>query len=180
MLCKCSGKYIDIYFNLKITYDNFGASKAATLPGFHCITGCDTCGHIRNVGKKLLSRSLWKPHQMNSMHCLNLELKKRHLMILFLVVNSFVSAYEQKKKKKRILCKMAEELRWKCFKNQSRGIDSIPPTSGAWRQHILRAHLQAFIWNQAIAQHPVIPGPFKMGWSCAADNIPVPVCLKYL
>ena len=23
VLCKCSGKYIDIYFNLKITYINF-------------------------------------------------------------------------------------------------------------------------------------------------------------
>ena len=23
MLCKCSGKYIDIYFNLKITFRNF-------------------------------------------------------------------------------------------------------------------------------------------------------------
>ena len=26
--------------------------KAAALPGFHCITGCDTCGQIRGKGKE--------------------------------------------------------------------------------------------------------------------------------
>jgi len=38
--------------SLKPIYDRLGTSKAAALPGFHCITGCDTCGHIRGIGKK--------------------------------------------------------------------------------------------------------------------------------
>ena len=37
---------------LKPIYDSLGPSRDEALPGFHCITGCDTCGHIRNVGKK--------------------------------------------------------------------------------------------------------------------------------
>ena len=26
--------------------------KPAELPGFHCLTGCETCGHIKGIGKK--------------------------------------------------------------------------------------------------------------------------------
>ena len=29
-----------------------GPLQAAALPGFHCITGCDTCGQIRGKGMK--------------------------------------------------------------------------------------------------------------------------------
>ena len=31
---------------LKLIYVHLGTSKAAALPGSHCLTGCDTCGHI--------------------------------------------------------------------------------------------------------------------------------------
>ena len=37
---------------LKPIYVHLGTSKAAVLPGFHCSTGCDTCGHIKGIGKK--------------------------------------------------------------------------------------------------------------------------------
>ena len=36
----------------KPIYVRLGTSKAAELPGFHCLTGCDTCGHIKGIGKK--------------------------------------------------------------------------------------------------------------------------------
>ena len=36
MLCKCSGKYIDIYFILKITFcDNFSYVFFVVFPAFH-------------------------------------------------------------------------------------------------------------------------------------------------
>ena len=39
MLCKCSGKYIDIYFNLKITY----GSSVKKLVHFYIIDRLDYC-----------------------------------------------------------------------------------------------------------------------------------------
>ena len=36
----------------RILMNCLGTSKAAELPGFHCLTGCDTCGHIKGIGKK--------------------------------------------------------------------------------------------------------------------------------
>jgi hypothetical protein len=157
---------------LKPIYDSLGASRAAALPGFHSITGCDTCGHIRNKGKTTAFKALNEatPNELNALAQLGTEETPS--------VN-VTSGCEQflcrLMSNKRDLSKTAGELRWKRFKNQSGGIDNIPPTSGAWHQHILRAHMQAFIWNQDTVQHPAIPDPFKLGWSCAADNTPVPV-----
>ena len=37
---------------LKPIYVRLGTSKAAVLPGLHSLTGCDTCGHIKGIGKK--------------------------------------------------------------------------------------------------------------------------------
>ena len=37
---------------IKAYFQSLGPLKAAALPGFHCITGCDTCGQIRGKGKK--------------------------------------------------------------------------------------------------------------------------------
>ena len=37
---------------MKPIYVRLGTSKAAELPGFHCLIGCETCGHIKGIGKK--------------------------------------------------------------------------------------------------------------------------------
>ena len=37
---------------LKPIFETLGPLKAAALPGFHCLTGCDTSGQIRGKGKK--------------------------------------------------------------------------------------------------------------------------------
>ena len=44
------------------------------------------------------------------------------------------------------------------------GVDKLPPTSGAWKQHTMRAHLQASLWSQDIVLHPTIPDPCTLGW----------------
>ena len=43
-------------------------------------------------------------------------------------------------------------------------MDKLPPTSGAWTEHIRRAHVQASIWHQDLVLHPVCPDPLKLGW----------------
>ena len=78
---------------------------------------------------------------------------------------------------KKDVATSAAELRWKRFKNQpaKQGIDNIPPTSGTWYQHILRAHMQAHIWNQDLVLHPKFPDPCTLGWAHDADRSFVPV-----
>ena len=60
---------------LKPIYDSLGASRAAALPGFHCITGCETCGHIRNVGRKTAFKAFMEttPNELNALAQLGTE-----------------------------------------------------------------------------------------------------------
>ena len=159
---------------LQHIYDSLGPEKVAALPGFHCITGCDTCGHIRGKGKKTAFKVFNEaiPEVINAL---------AQLGIAQTPPTSVISGCE------KFLCRLmsnktnlsltAGNLRWKHFKNQSagHGIEKIPPTAGAWYQHILRAHMQAFIWNHDLVEDPPVPDPCKLGWSRAADGILVPV-----
>ena len=45
---------------LKPIYVRLGTSKAAALPEFHCLIGCDTCGHMKGVGKKTAFKAFTK------------------------------------------------------------------------------------------------------------------------
>ncbi|KAG0722189.1 hypothetical protein GWK47_044959 [Chionoecetes opilio] len=54
------------------------------------------------------------------------------------------------------------------------GVDRLPPTQGAWKQHILRAHLQARIWAQDLVEKPNIPDPLTLGWKKEGDRL-IPV-----
>ena len=45
---------------LKPIYVCLGRSEAAALPEFHCLTGCDTCGLIKGIGKKTAFKAFTK------------------------------------------------------------------------------------------------------------------------
>ena len=75
---------------LKPIYDQLGASKAAALPGFHCITGCDTCGHIRGKSKKAAFNVFCtSPAEVTTVRLLILEQATSHLTVLYQDVKSF-------------------------------------------------------------------------------------------
>ena len=67
-------------------------------------------------------------------------------------------------------------------------MDKLPPTPGAWAEHIRRAHLQASIWSQDIILDPVNPDPLTLGWKEEDDKLmpvlsresPAPDCLLQL
>ena len=62
------------------------------------------------------------------------------------------------------------ELRWYLFCKHMAESNRLPPTSGALKQHILRAHIQARVWGQAsIAQQEFLdPLPHT------TDDLPAP------
>ena len=159
---------------VKPIYDQLGVSKAAALPGFHCLTGCDTCGHIRGKSKKAA-------FVVFSTSPAEVITALAHLGTGDIPSASVVSGCEE------FLCRLfstkkevettSAKLRWKRFKNKpaKQGIDNIPPTSGTWYQHILRAHMQAYIWNQDLVLHPEFPDPITLGWAQDVDRSFVPV-----
>lgn len=73
-----------------------------------------------------------------------------------------------------------DELRWFLFSNRAAEGESLPPTTGSLKLHILRAHYIAMVWRRASESHPSLPSPVEYGWQLLSDgNTYVPVrCLN--
>ena len=54
--------------------------------------------------------------------------------------------------------------------------DKLPPTQGAWKQHIQRAHLQANISAQDLKEKPVTPNSLTLGWKKEGGTWQVVAC----
>ena len=148
---------------LKPIFESLGPLKAAALPGFHCITGCDTCGQIHGKGKKSAFKIFCKSSTSILNALANLGKEERPSAEVIDGCEKFLCQLVSTKK-----CQgeTAGEVRWKSFKAQSgsRCIDKMPPTSGAWHQVILRAHFQASAWYKDIICNPIKLDPCDLGW----------------
>ena len=51
------------------------------------------------------------------------------------------------------------ELRWSLFKKKQAQSERLPPTPGALREAIVRAHYQTMVWNNDKVPNPNIPSP---------------------
>ena len=62
---------------MKPIYVRLGTSKAAELRGFHCLTGCDTCGRIKGIGKNSAFKAFTEatPAELTALSQLGVEEK---------------------------------------------------------------------------------------------------------
>jgi hypothetical protein len=148
---------------LKPIYDKLGPDKASALINWHALTGCDTTGHIQGKGKKSCFTAF-------------LDASPTVLAALTGLGEGAEPSAEVVKGCEEFLCSLfcpkqlhiskAKNLRWYLFKQQkpNQGVDKLPPTQGAWLEHIRRAHVQASVWSQDLVINPVIPDPVTLGW----------------
>jgi len=148
---------------LQPIYDKLGPNKAVALINWHALTGCDTTGHIQGKGKKgcftaFLAAS---PTTIATMSRLgegpepSAEVVKGCEEFLCTLFSPL-----------RMQITQAKNLRWQLFKQlkTEQGVDKLPPTHGAWLEHIRRAHVQASFWSQDLVLDPVIVDPMQLGW----------------
>ena len=157
-------------------YNALGAEKATALCKWHALTGCDTTGHIRGKSKKACLEAFLKadPSIAASICALGIGSEPSEDTIKGCVAY-LCSLFC----KKGVNITEPNTLRWTLFKQQGidKGVELLPPTYGAWEQHIRRAHCQAAIWEQDLILHPVVPDPLKLGW-LKEDNHLVPELSK--
>lgn len=55
------------------------------------------------------------------------------------------------------------ELRWHLFCKYMAESEKLPPTLGALKQHILRAHVQGRVWGQAAVPQQELLDPLQNG-----------------
>ena len=160
---------------LRTIYMTIGPERAAALPGFHTLTGCDTTGHIRGKGKSTCLKLFMKAgddvlHALAELGvgpCPSSEVLAGCEKFM---CQLFKSGYES-----------AEVLRWHMFKQlkANQGVEKICPTQGSIVEHILRAHWQANVWAQDIVAQPKVLDPLSLGWRQQKDGSCVPVVSKF-
>ena len=101
---------------MKPIYVRLGTSKAAELRGFHCLTGCDTCGRIKGIGEKTTFKAFTKetPAELTALSQLGVEEKPSADVVSG--CDGFLCRLLGTKKD--LQANTAEKLRWKHFQNQ--------------------------------------------------------------
>ena len=150
---------------LEPIYNALGSEKATGLCKWHALTGCDKTGHMNGKSKKA---------------CLKAYLKASPEKVSLLgicdepsadTITAYASFLCSQFCRKGINISKPHNLRWKLFKQQGhdKGVDLLPPTFGAWKEHIhvLGAHCQAavcLLWEQDLILQPTMLDPLKLGW----------------
>ena len=138
-----------------------GTAKAAAVPAFHALNGTDNIDSCSGKGKlgcwKVFSRAdedvITAFANLGTTEHPDEDTIKQG-------VEKFVCHLYQPNTS---ICQV-NELRWSLFKKKQAQSERLPPTQGALREAILRAHYQTMIWNKDKVPNPNIPPPENYGW----------------
>ena len=138
-----------------------GPDRAKALPGLHAFSGADNTGRFARIGKptwfKLFLDAEDDVIEALCTLCGDADMSED----LQLTLAQFVcTAYRPK----GIQLSSIPELRWHLFCKYMAESEKLPPTLGALRQHILRAHVQARVWGQAAVPQQELLDPLENGY----------------
>ena len=140
-----------------------GPEKVKALPLFHALSGSDTTSFFYGKGKV----SFWDtwnafPQVIDALNILSSQPDIEQVTDeqLSLIERFIILLYDRTSSVQNV-----NEVRRRCFCKNPGSPESIPPTSAALRQHILRAVYQAgHVWSQSLVAAPDLPCPSDWGW----------------
>jgi hypothetical protein len=123
------------------------------LPAAHAVTGCDTTSLLFSIGKQSVFKVL-KENPENFKDLSNLAdcdvdvsvTGARRLVIKLYDSRGKIKAEDENLKK----------LRTRLATVKSACLDKLPPCEATFKQHVLRASLQTYVWYRAILQSPLL------------------------
>lgn len=147
------------YIPLRDVHSSFNCDESNTLLPFHALTGCDSTSFICGHSKK----TAWKVFLDN-------------FELLFPIVKDVLND---------AAITSAELFFCRLYKTSETSLDmarvalfgkvgspeKLPPTSDAFRQHLLRCHYQTAVWRQAHVPKPTLPNPTETGWMLQDDQL---------
>ena len=137
-----------------------GPDRAKALLGLHAFTGADTTGRFNGIGKQTWFKLFLDTEDVvDALRtlCSTADISDE----IQLTLEQFVcTAYRPK----GINISRIPELRWYMFCKYMVESLKLPPTLGALKQHILRAHVQARIWGQATVYQQALLDPLENGY----------------
>ena len=151
------------YIPIETVFNNLPIGSVSTLLAFHTLTGCDTTSYIADHSK----RTAWR------------VFKEHHALLNGLGVGDVTK--EKIMSSEAFMCRMynvqrtdsVDTARHLLFPKTAKP-EAMPPTSDAFRFHLLRAHYQAMVWMKAFCPQPELPATTEMGWRvCEAGLEPI-------
>ena len=147
--------------HIESIWRSLGPERSKALLGLHAFYGTDNTGRFAGMGKKTWMKLLLQSNDaiidaLASL-CAEEHISEDHVLTLAKFV---CQAYRPK----GLQIESIPELRWHMFCKYMAESDKLPPTLGALRQHIARAHLQAHVWGQATVHHQNLLDPLENGY----------------
>lgn len=138
------------------------------LPAVHALTGCDSTSSCFGIGKKTVYKTLIQnPQKFQNL----LSLAGSDVETSVEVGRKFVSVLYDPKDAAKSAHVNLNELRVKSALAKGASLVRLPPSEAAFKQHILRASLQVYVWmNSHVAKPPPI-SPLKFGWAMADGSM---------
>lgn len=142
---------------------HLGKDVCRALPFFHALSGCDTTSQLFGIGKK----TAWD--RWTSMS----EITPVFLTILdnpesFTLESPAMSSLERFcviMYSKSSSSPTLNDARLQLFSNGTKTLETLPPTSAAYFQHVRRCILQAcYFWKQSLLPMQIIPNYSSWGW----------------
>ena len=151
-----------------------GPEKALALMSFHCLTGCDTTGKFKGISKEAWAKSFLK-----------IDFNREHQLLESLLELQTTTHGEHKDELEKLISwgyvksgktqqlNTLSQTRIFLYSKQKVNNDRIPPTRGAFDQHLKRAFHQLRQYKTADNCLIDIRNPIVCGWECIdGDYIP--------
>ena len=149
-----------------------GNEKSKGLLGLHALTGADWGGKFSGITKKR-----WISHYLK-LNNASIISALQDLGKVGVDIDNFCKPIE------RFICQVysnhdncdsVKELRWVLFKQKNLEAEHLPPTLGALKPHLQRAHLMACVSKGYCNLKPRIPPLVGNGWELSMDGHLKPV-----
>lgn len=148
--------------DIKATVEKHGDTINDILPA-HVLSGCDTVSSLWNIGKGTVLKVLKSEKKpLNKLGFTN----ESDDSVLLQCIAFMASCYGHPKETNMTYLRY---LTW-VTKMGNHKLTSVPelrvlpPTTETFKQHVLRAHLQAAIWRGALEPDPPALSPLRYGW----------------
>ena len=147
-------------YDINNLYHKLGEDTCSSLLALHAITGCDTVGRFAGKGKVA-----WHAHKeykrLNPDFIITLQKFGNIAKVVDgeqTVLEKYIS-YAYTKKELTL-----GDARWYTLTRKFGEAEKLPPTASSFKQHLLRAVYQTFVWKQSIKRLITYPDASNFGW----------------
>jgi len=160
--------------NIRDMYEAVGPHHADAILGFHVFSGCDQTGRFYGKSKSECFRIFLKYNQEEllpfaSLGCVSSVTADE---ILANVTKFVLDLYCRHRPD---TVNSIASLRWHLFSKNQKSAEHLPPTKGALRQKVLRAHYVTSVLKHALEAKPCREDPTLFGWTLSAGSlVPIP------